>query len=232
MRDHGGDLLLLVAGGLSHGDLVLVRESAEDLFPADPVLGEVDLQRPGVSLSRGELAEGAVRPGGVVGTLYSVSTRRRWCSLTISRQLRAQGAPQQHGIHVDKVDRQNAAGLGCQELLPGRARPARCGVDPSVLQDLPHSRGSDRVAKLGELALHPPVTPRRVVRGHADHELADRGCRGRSSGRPPVSCSPICARQARCQASSVAGVTANTSPHRRRGISRDRADSHSRSPGW
>src|ERR1019366_7554332 len=36
----------------------------------------------------------------------------------------------------------------------------------------------------------------------------------------------------RCQASSVAGVTAKTSPHRRRGISRDSAASHSRPPGW
>jgi hypothetical protein len=40
---------------LSGGDLVLVRESTEYLFPADPVLSEVDL-----------LAEGTVRPGCVV----------------------------------------------------------------------------------------------------------------------------------------------------------------------
>ena len=51
---------------LSGGDLVLVREPAEDLFPADPMLGEVDLRRPGVSLSRCELAEGTVRAGCVV----------------------------------------------------------------------------------------------------------------------------------------------------------------------
>ena len=52
--------------GLSDGDLVFVRESAEDLFPADPVLGEVHwLRRPGVSLGRRELAESPVRPGGV-----------------------------------------------------------------------------------------------------------------------------------------------------------------------
>jgi glycerophosphoryl diester phosphodiesterase len=31
---------------------------------------------------------------------------------------------------------------------------------------------------------------------------------------------------------SAAGVTMNASPHRRRGISRDSAASHSRSPGW
>src|ERR1039457_1268840 len=51
---------------MSGGDLVFVCESAEDLFPADPVLGEVDLRWPGVGLSGCELAEGAVRPGGVV----------------------------------------------------------------------------------------------------------------------------------------------------------------------
>jgi hypothetical protein len=52
--------------GLSDSDLVFVCESAEDLFPADPVLSEVDFRRPGVSLSRRELAERAVWPGCVV----------------------------------------------------------------------------------------------------------------------------------------------------------------------
>ena len=51
-----------------NGDLVLARESAEDLFSPDPVLGEVESRWPGVSLVRCELAEGAVRPGGVVAT--------------------------------------------------------------------------------------------------------------------------------------------------------------------
>ena len=51
---------------MSGCDVVLVRESAEDLFSADPVLGEVDLRWPGAGLSRWKLAEGAVRPGGVV----------------------------------------------------------------------------------------------------------------------------------------------------------------------
>ena len=51
---------------MSGGDLVLVRESAEDLFPAYLVLGEVDLRWPAAGLSRCELAEGTVRPGAVV----------------------------------------------------------------------------------------------------------------------------------------------------------------------
>src|ERR1017187_10409953 len=51
---------------MSGGDQVLVRESAENLFSADRVLSEIDLRRPGVSLSRCELAKATVRPGGVV----------------------------------------------------------------------------------------------------------------------------------------------------------------------
>jgi len=31
---------------------------------------------------------------------------------------------------VDEIDRENAAGLDGQELLPGRAAAAGCGVDP------------------------------------------------------------------------------------------------------
>ena len=47
--------------------MVLVGESAEDLLPADPVLGEVDrFGRPGAGLGWGELAEAAARPGRVV----------------------------------------------------------------------------------------------------------------------------------------------------------------------
>jgi hypothetical protein len=45
---------------------MLVYESAEGLFSADPVVGEVDLPRSFVCLSRWELAEGTVRPGSVV----------------------------------------------------------------------------------------------------------------------------------------------------------------------
>jgi hypothetical protein len=70
---------------MSCGDLVLVCESTEDLFPADPVLGEVDLRWPGAGLSRRELAERTEKAGLCCSCRrYSVSTRRRWCSLTIS----------------------------------------------------------------------------------------------------------------------------------------------------
>lgn len=51
---------------LSGGDLVLGWEAAEDFSSADPVLGEVDLRRSAMSVGRWQLAQGAVRPGGVV----------------------------------------------------------------------------------------------------------------------------------------------------------------------
>jgi hypothetical protein len=51
---------------MSSGDLIFMREAAEDLLSADPVLCEVDLRGPGVGLSRWQLAQGAVRAGCVV----------------------------------------------------------------------------------------------------------------------------------------------------------------------
>ena len=66
-------------------------------------------------------------------------------------------APQQHGIHVDEVDCEDAAGLGCQELLPGQARAAGRGIDPSVVQDLPDRGSGDRVTEPDQFTLHPPV---------------------------------------------------------------------------
>jgi hypothetical protein len=58
--------LLEAVWGFSCDDLVLAREPTQDLFSADPVLGEVDLRWPGAGLSRGELAEGTVRPRDVL----------------------------------------------------------------------------------------------------------------------------------------------------------------------
>jgi hypothetical protein len=72
-----------------------------------------------------------------------------------------------------------------------RAWAAGRGVDPGVMQDLPYRGGTDPVAEPDELALHPPVPPRRVICCPADHELADRGCRGRPPGTPPARVIPL-----------------------------------------
>jgi hypothetical protein len=38
-----------------------------------------------------------------------------------------------------------------------RAAAAGCGIDPGILQDLPHRGGRDGVAEPDEFALHAPV---------------------------------------------------------------------------
>jgi hypothetical protein len=43
-------------------------------------------------------------------------------------------APKEHSVHMDEIDRENAAGLHGQELLPGRARAARRWADPVGLE--------------------------------------------------------------------------------------------------
>jgi hypothetical protein len=63
----GSEMRLGGSCGQLGSDVVLMGESAEDLFAVDPVLGEVDgFGWAGLCLSRGELAEEAMRPGRVV----------------------------------------------------------------------------------------------------------------------------------------------------------------------
>jgi len=39
-------------------------------------------------------------------------------------------AVEQHGVHVDEIGGEDAAGLSDEELLPGRAGPVRRGAGP------------------------------------------------------------------------------------------------------
>jgi hypothetical protein len=66
-------------------------------------------------------------------------------------------APQENGVHVHEIGREDAAGLGGQEVLPGRAAAAGRRIDPGVVQDLPDRGGGDLVAEPDELASHAPV---------------------------------------------------------------------------
>jgi hypothetical protein len=84
-------------------------------------------------------------------------------------------APQVHGVQVDEVGREDAAGLHGQELFPRRAGTAGRPADTGIMHNPPHRGCCDRVAKLDEFALVSLVPPARIVGRDADHELADRG---------------------------------------------------------
>jgi hypothetical protein len=87
------------------------------------------------------------------------------------------------------------------------------------------------VAEFDELAVHAPVPPGWIVRRDADHERAAARCCGRPSGTLAAAVVPCAGDQSPVPGEQRRRVTANTSPHRRRGITRDRAASHSRSAG-
>jgi hypothetical protein len=55
----------------------------------------------------------------------------------------------------------------------------------------PDRGGRDRVAEPDQLSLHPPVPPGGVLRRDADHELLDRGRRGRPPGTPTARVIPL-----------------------------------------
>ena len=48
---------------------------------------------------------------------------------------------------MDEIDREDTASLRGQELLPGRAAAAGRGIDPGIMQDLPHRGGGNRVTE-------------------------------------------------------------------------------------
>jgi hypothetical protein len=66
---------------------------------------------------------------------------------------------QEHPVYVQEVDRQDPGSLGVQELPPGRAAAAWCGIDARGPQDLIEGRRGGGHAELGQLAVDPPVAP-------------------------------------------------------------------------
>ncbi len=89
---------------------------------------------------------------------------------------------EQHGVYVQEVYGQDSRGLGGEELSPGWTGPARRGIEACVTRDLPHGSRRDAVAEPDQLALHAPVSPGRILGCHANDQLLDRCCGGRTSG--------------------------------------------------
>jgi hypothetical protein len=60
---------------------------------------------------------------------------------------------EEHGIDGEEVTCHDGAGLGGEELGPGRAGPAGCGVDPRLVQDLPDRAGCEVLAEPEQFAV-------------------------------------------------------------------------------
>jgi hypothetical protein len=71
-------------------------------------------------------------------------------------------------VDVQEVSGEGPGGLRVQELPPGRAVPARRGVDARGAQDLIDGGRRDGQAQLGQLAVNTPVAPERILSRQAD----------------------------------------------------------------
>jgi hypothetical protein len=74
-------------------------------------------------------------------------------------------------------------GLAAQEGGPGLAVTFGSGLDPVLLEDLPHRGGCDLDAEGGEFPVDPSVAPPAVLPGQAQDEGLD-GAAGRRSAGP------------------------------------------------
>src|ERR1700691_1390649 len=84
-------------------------------------------------------------------------------------------SPEEHGVHVQEIDRDDPGGLGVQELPPARARASRCRIDACGMQDLPHGGRRDRHAELREFAVDAAMSPQRILPRQADERRAMAG---------------------------------------------------------
>jgi len=137
-------------------------------------------------------------------------------------------APEEHGINVQEVARQDPGGLGGEEPPPGRGCPAWRGCEPGRGQDPADRSGADAVPDAEEFALDTPVSPAPAWPA----TRARRSWPGRpspvSDGRPggavprPHAAVPRSPRPSRCRCGRAAPASRTTGPSAGRGGGRAR----------
>jgi len=95
-------------------------------------------------------------------------------SLAVSGQTRQ--SPQQHGIHMQEIDRDWAC-RNCRQVGPERRG---AGSMPAARR-ISHGGRRDRHAQFREFAVDPAVSPQRILLRQADDKAGDAGTVG---GRP------------------------------------------------
>jgi len=75
-------------------------------------------------------------------------------------------APEQHRVDMEEVTRQDALGLGGQELPPGQPRTARRRLDAGLPEEQPHGARGHPIPKLHEFTVDASISPRRVLCRH------------------------------------------------------------------
>ena len=76
-------------------------------------------------------------------------------------------------VDVEEIARQQAAGLRPEECPPGGVQIARNRAVAARPQDPPHRRRADVVAEAGQFAVHPTISPGRVIPREPQDQVPD-----------------------------------------------------------
>ena len=76
-------------------------------------------------------------------------------------------------VHMEEVAGQQPLRLSAQERPPGGVHGPRSRSAPPGAQDPPHRRCADAVTEPAQLAVHPAVSPGRVLPGQPQHQVTD-----------------------------------------------------------
>jgi hypothetical protein len=92
-------------------------------------------------------------------------------------------------LQRDRLDGQKIVGddlarLPAQELAPAELAAPRCRLDPATAQDPPDRARRDPDPEPDQLAMYPPVAPRRVLARKSQYELPQLRARRRPAGPP------------------------------------------------
>ena len=113
-------------------------------------------------------------------------------------------------VTVSKKSRKQRLGLTAQKAGPGRRCAFRHGVDPGVLQDLPH-RGGATLTPRTRVRRAPADNPRRVLPGQTQYQQPNRAHRPGRPGRPGRDWPRGGRPRSRCHRRTVSGHTSSRS---------------------
>jgi hypothetical protein len=141
-----------------------LRVPVAEQKPEAPTRSSSTMSRLGACWATHSAAGCAVTPGTWTRRLATSSTNSTYsrCRNTVST--------------VKQVHRQEAVGLGAEELPPGQRRPLGRRFDAGPMQDGPDGAGPDLVAEAAQLTVDATVAPGRVLPGQPQHQIADLQC--------------------------------------------------------
>jgi hypothetical protein len=104
-------------------------------------------------------------------------------------------SPKPDGLHREEIARDDAGRLAAEKLRPAQARPSRRWLDAVSAKDRPNCARRQHEAETSQLALDPPITPRWVLWGQTENQLAQLARDRRAARAGAASVGPTAANE-------------------------------------